>query len=55
MAAMITNNVVNNLLHAKTIHQHVVNFNAQFCGARPVFVPEEVIDSFEQNQKSEKK
>lgn len=55
MAAMITNNVVNNLLHSKTIYQHYVNFNGQFCGARPVFVPEEVIEAFEQNQKNDNK
>ncbi|MFS1519517.1 ThiF family adenylyltransferase [Bacillus sp. SCS-151] len=33
MAALLANNVMNNLFHTQSIYNHVINFNAQFCDA----------------------
>lgn len=48
MAALLANNIMNNLFHSQTIYNHVVNFNAQtgLSGGRSGLITNEQIESF---------
>ncbi len=47
MAAMIANNVMNNLFHSQRIYNHIVNFSAQTCasGGRTSLIKSEQLDT----------
>jgi hypothetical protein len=49
MAAMLSNNVMNNLFHSQRIYNHIINFNAQSCmsGGRVGLITKEQMDLFE--------
>lgn len=49
MAALLTNNIMNNLFHNQTICNHVLNFNAQtgMSGGRVGFITNEQVQSLE--------
>lgn len=50
MAALLANNILNNLFHNQTIYNHVLNFNAQtgMSGGRIGFISEEKSNAFKE-------
>ncbi|WP_162551246.1 ThiF family adenylyltransferase [Paenibacillus tepidiphilus] len=47
-AAQYANNIINNLLHTKSIYQHMINFNIQYGGSSPVLISDSL--EFEFNE-----
>ncbi|MYL35446.1 thiamine biosynthesis protein ThiF [Pontibacillus yanchengensis] len=50
MAALIANNIMNNLFHSQRIFNHVLNFNAQLCasGGRTSFIKDYQLQKWEE-------
>lgn len=50
MAAVLFNNVINNLFHSQRIYNHIINFNAQSCmsGGKTGLITDEHIELFKE-------